>query len=229
MLRTLVNCNGKAIVSNQAECCLQIFENKHVWKKLIFKTRKNSGGVIEVYVSDYQKWIVMEQFNMRSDIKDHGKIYNYFTAMVLLCSDLCLDRNFIGIHHLQHIYPFQVCYDIINKNFETRLSYAFVRLIITLWVDLEFTKIVLPNKIRVWDTLSLVENKIKTNNSTYKYEILKSFITQYIRNIINDESQHIQRTYFVDQNLHKKAVLQLLKKMLEFGFYLKVEETKEII
>jgi len=59
-------------------------------------------------------------------------------------------------------------------------------------------KVVLPNKIRVWDTLSVVENKIKTNNSTYKYEILKSFITQYIRNIINDESQHVQRTYFVD-------------------------------
>ena len=33
----------------------------------------------------------------------------------------------------------------------------------------------------------------------------------------------------MDQNLHKKAVLQLLKKMLEFGFYLEVEETKEII
>jgi len=79
-----------------------------------------------------------------------------------------------------------VCYDIINKNFEIRLSYVFVRLIITLWVDIEFTKIVLPNKIRVWDTLNNQENKIKTNNSTYKYEIIKGFITKYIKKLIND-------------------------------------------
>jgi hypothetical protein len=156
---------------------MQIFENKHIWKKLIFKTRKNSGGIIEVYVPDYETWIAMNSFYRKSDMKDRLKIYNYFTAMILLCSDLCLDRNFTGINHLSQMYPFQVCYDIINKNWETRLSYAFVRLIITLWVDLEFTKIVLPNKIRVWDTLTIQENKIKTNNSTYKYEILKSFIT----------------------------------------------------
>lgn len=99
MLQTLVNCNGKAIVSNQAECCLQIFEHKHVWRKLIFKTRKNSGGIIEVYVPDYSTWIAIEHFYRKSDIKDNLKIYNYFTSMVLLCSDLCLDRNFIEINH----------------------------------------------------------------------------------------------------------------------------------
>ena len=77
MLRVLVNCDGEAIISNQQEIRYQIFDSKRIWKKLIYKSRKNSGGIVEIYVPDYESWIEIQLFEPKSEMKDQGKIFRF--------------------------------------------------------------------------------------------------------------------------------------------------------
>ena len=89
--------------------------------------------------------------------------------MILLYSDLCLDRNEEAITILEKEYSFDLCYEIINNgrsndfeeddidknNYGLTVRHAFTRLMITLWIDRkENTRIILPNRIRIWSKLS---------------------------------------------------------------------------
>jgi len=82
----------------------------------------------------------------------------------------------VAINFLEEEYTFDLCYEIISNgkmedayNFdedETDYGYtvrhAFTRLMITLWIDREEnTKIILPNKIRIWNKLSYAQMSTK--------------------------------------------------------------------
>jgi len=87
--------------------------------------------------------------------------------MILLYSDLCLDRNDEAINILENEYSFELCYEIINNglkddedvhdknDYGLTVRHAFTRLMITLWIDRkENTRIILPNRIRIWSKLN---------------------------------------------------------------------------
>jgi hypothetical protein len=40
-----------------------------------------------------------------------------------------------------------------NTNYDEKLRYAFTKLMTTLWIDRDYIEIVLPNRVRVWNTL----------------------------------------------------------------------------
>jgi len=83
---------------------------------------------------------------------------------------LCLDRNQDAINFLEKEYPFDLCYEIINngsesdfiddrKDYGLKVRNAFTRLMITLWIDRsENIKIILPNRIRIWNKLQFAQN-----------------------------------------------------------------------
>ena len=86
--------------------------------------------------------------------------------MILLYSDLCLDRNEESIAILEKEYSFDLCFEIINNgikedefeddknDYGLTVRHAFTRLMITLWIDREEnTRIILPNRIRIWNRL----------------------------------------------------------------------------
>ena len=87
-------------------------------------------------------------------------------SIIILLSDLCLNRNKEAIEWLEERYEFECIYEIINNGPEVlhedeeRIDYgltvrhAFTRLMITLWIDrTENVKIILPNRIRIWNKL----------------------------------------------------------------------------
>jgi hypothetical protein len=96
--------------------------------------------------------------------------FEYFNSIILLISDLCLDRNQDAINFLEKEYPFDLCYEIINngsandfiddkKDYGLKVRNAFTRLMITLWIDRsENIKIILPNRIRIWNKLQFAQN-----------------------------------------------------------------------
>jgi hypothetical protein len=67
--------------------------------------------------------------------------------MILLYSDLCLDRNEESISILEKEYSFELCFEIINNgikededdidknDYGLTVRHAFTRLMITLWID----------------------------------------------------------------------------------------------
>ncbi len=61
-----------------------------------------------------------------------------------------------------------------------KLRHAFTRLITTLWIDKDFIKFQLPNRIRVWNDLDSHKGLMIGINQTDKFEGLIEFITSYI-------------------------------------------------
>jgi hypothetical protein len=82
--------------------------------------------------------ILLSQFKEESQKReDQGKIYNYFVQMILLLSDLCLERNFTAITPLQTIYTFDQCMTIVRRDdlYDLPMRNAFIRLLTHLWID----------------------------------------------------------------------------------------------
>ena len=120
-------------------------------------------------------------FENRSFDDDKGRLFKYFCAIINLCADLCLDRNFIAMEPLKKLYPYAICYEIISKNlYSMVLRHSFTRLVTTLWIDEKFVKIQLPDRIRVWSKLDQKDVQI---NDVSDFAFLKNFINAYIEEI----------------------------------------------
>ena len=150
ILRALVNCDGEAVVSNQGEISRLLLDNEQTKSALIFNLRK-ANGRIEIQV--YNDWIDLYAFPEISEEKDGGKLLYYFTSMILLLSDLCLDRNFTAISPLSDLYPYELCNEILCGPYDLATRNSFVRLMTQLWIDRDFSEIQLPNKVRIWNQL----------------------------------------------------------------------------
>ena len=121
----------------------------------------------EIHIGVYDTFIPLLDFESRSKDDDKLRLFRYFCAIINLCADLCLDRNITAIHPLQEIYPFNICYNIIKaKTYNMKLRHAFTRLITTLWIDKDFIKCQLPNRIRVWDNLDSHKGMMAGINAT---------------------------------------------------------------
>jgi hypothetical protein len=74
-------------------------------------------------------------------------------------------------------------YDNQEIDYGLTVRHAFTRLMITLWIDRqENTKIILPNKIRIWNKLEYAQTST-TAVDTSKYRRLKDFVEEYIKEI----------------------------------------------
>lgn len=72
--------------------------------------------------------------------------------MVGLMADLCVERNYLAIKQVEHIYDLDSCREIVtNDAYDATLRRAFTTLLTHLWVNREpFQVIALPNYIRLW-------------------------------------------------------------------------------
>jgi hypothetical protein len=97
ILRALVNCDGEAIINNQAEISKEkhglLIEDEEANKVLLLV--KERGEEIQICV--YDIWLPLQDFESRSKDDDKGRLFKYFCAIINLCADLCLDRNLTAI------------------------------------------------------------------------------------------------------------------------------------
>jgi hypothetical protein len=99
--------------------------------------------------------IILKEFRGISEEHDSGKDYNFFLEMLTLCGGLCLGRNYLAIDVLTKTYPLGLCHRIMSSNeYDLGLRKKLSRLVIHLWVDrAPHTKIVLPDRIRIWSEI----------------------------------------------------------------------------
>jgi len=95
---------------------------------------------------------VLSEFKQISEESDNSRNYNFFLAMIGLCSSLCLGRNYLAMDQLVSIYPFNLCHNVMSSSkYDLGLRRRMIRLVIHLWVDkAPHTKLVLPDRIRIW-------------------------------------------------------------------------------
>jgi hypothetical protein len=163
IFRALVNCNEKAIISNQGEISNRLLKDKKVRRKLLY----------EVIPYDNFKKIIVKNAKFPKgknlkDFKDEGenkKAMRYFSEMILLCSDLCLDRNFIAIDVLKREYPFPVCFAILNDKInDMAIRYSFIKLVITLWIDIDISPLISPKTIWIWNDIPVEQDLLKSSS-----------------------------------------------------------------
>ena len=80
-----------AIQKNQKEISKLIFNDPETQKKLVSKLRRTGQNEIQVQIQD-QNWINLKEFEKISN-ENQDNYFDYFVTMILLFSDLCLQRN----------------------------------------------------------------------------------------------------------------------------------------
>ena len=100
--------------------------------------------------------------------------------MLSLYSGLCLGRNYLALEILELLYPYDICYRIISDSkYDLQLRRKMINLMIHLWIDrAPFFKLVLPDRIRVWDEIDNFNDSSlpKTSQNIIKFIPFKRFI-----------------------------------------------------
>ena len=64
----------------------------------------------QIMVQAYNnQWDTLKDFYQLSQGNDDGQFFDFFTKMIELMSDLCLDKNFVAINPLSKRFPYQMC------------------------------------------------------------------------------------------------------------------------
>ena len=214
LLKALINCDGEAMISNQAELSNIILKDKKTKEKLIFPLRLTSKDV-EIYC--YNGYIKLINFKEISQKKDNGIIYNFFCEMIHLLADLCLNKNFLASEELNEIYTFQICFHVLSSNDHDYSSYlrcAFINLTLSLWIEINLGNIIeAPNMIRTWEELGNEENNTfhlgsLRGNNFQSLELLKTCTKNFLVRITEENFQNSKE---VEKNLLTYHFLLLCK------------------
>lgn len=102
--------------------------------KLDKKSNKVSIFVKEGF-SD-EEWVDIERFKEYSEERDHGRLYNYFVALLDLAAELTLDRNYNAIKELESVFPYDaLSKTMMNPRVDSRLRSGSIKVIINLHID----------------------------------------------------------------------------------------------
>lgn len=60
------------------------------------------------------KWIDLAEFPKECEERKND-LYDFFTTLICLLSDLCLDRNFLAIEPLSEYYSYELCFEMMSN------------------------------------------------------------------------------------------------------------------
>lgn len=158
------------------------------------------------------------------------QVAEYFVTQLYLVADLCLDRNYVAINILEPFYEYDMLLTLLkNIQLPHTCKAAVCRVIRCLYVDREpqvATKF--PRYIRTSVALGIENDYIKQAaaeddqeqaNQQYKFALVQKLIAEYL----ND-----------NLDLHRCdelsiEVMQLLKALVEFGFYCTVPQILDVL
>ena len=131
--------------------------------------------------------------------------YDYFISLVKLLADLCHSRNYIAIDYLQDYYNLKLCLKIItDHSYHFDIREAFCGLLKNLWIDVSpFSKIPMPNKIKLWESLTDGIQFPFYPGNVDEYDKLKMFIPDFIDSCLKrDVIKNRKEIKFLDTLLH---------------------------
>ena len=160
--------------------------------------------------------------NKKSDLSEEeqkikqfkNNVGAYVVAQIGLLSEMCLDRNYTVISQLREMYSFDLLLAIIRKrSTPSVLKAASVQLLLNLYIDCDpQTSFTLPRLTKTW---SEVENvgaqpplRSVRDSEKYLFGLLQILISDHVRALNNNR-----------YSKHSLQMLQLLHKLLKFGFY----------
>lgn len=172
-----------------------------------------SSGVPEEMASSIKKL---------GDSKERLSVANYLLAEMFLGAEMCLDRNYVAMHKLDKLFPYDLLVTILKMDVNSSLKAAAIRLLMCLHVDRDpqaSSKI--PCLTRAWTDVKKNEEPqlpFVEPNRRYTFGLIQQMISDQIREMAgnrwNDYCQHM---------------LKMLRAMVEFNFYGSNERIQDII
>lgn len=217
LLRAVCVCDNQPMIVSQGEISLLILNNEEARAKIVFPLR-NRLNIVDIMVSG--EWIDLLSFQKNKESIE----YEFFLSVIELMADLCLNKNFLAINVLKDIYTFEICFLLIsNKKYEPEIRAAFVRLIVTLWIEAEGDILQPLSSIRTWEEIA-GENQTKLiciDKDIKIYDRLKGFINEFLVLVVSEE---YMKGFEKDKNLLTFQILSLLKTITLCGFFKSIEE-----
>lgn len=179
ILRALCICDGRAVIHNQRMLANLLLLNEVTRDTLLVQIKSIEEGPIYVYIKEDESWESLEVF---ARLPHRQRFYSYLLSMVNLLSDICFDRNYLGIEALQAQYPITTCLSILTKNsLPNELRQAFGRLMTNLWINVTpYYKLVLPNPVKTYEGLCDGVHFTHYYGKRIIYDKVKAYIPRYI-------------------------------------------------
>jgi hypothetical protein len=221
-------------------------------------TGRGSVGMqgLDVLVDASESWAEVEHGLSDAQKEAFDKqvsVARYYEEQLLLFAEMCVDRNYIVIEELEKMFPFtQVFNGMQNPHLPLCIRMAFCRLMCSLWVDRHPHHVIqAPAPIRLFSQMNLdvvlgIADKARRRplphflldehdpcrdrpeafyslNDMRKMRLLKYFIQDVMLQVGSQTIGNQPRNRFV------LSVLQLLHKLVRFGFFATAEDIRNFL
>ena len=149
-------------------------------------------------------------------------IAKYFIAEIMLCAEMCMDRNYVAMHKVDTLFSYETLVTILKMNVDDGLKGAAARLLRCLHVDRDpqaSSKI--PVLTRTWSAISKcsdIKLPFVGEGRKYVFGLLQQILSAYI-----DSMQGRNWT------LLSKPMLELHSTLINFNFYGTLERMTDVI
>ena len=149
-------------------------------------------------------------------------IASYFVAEMFLGAEMCMQRNYIGMHKLDPLFPYEMLVTVLKMDVTNNLKSAAVRLLMCQHIDRDpqaQTKI--PALTRAWSDIE------KHDDPQLPYvESARRYMFGIVQQILSDHVKAMAGQKWDDLSQH---MLKLLRTMAEYNFYGTTERMNDVV
>jgi hypothetical protein len=163
-----------------------------------------------------------QKMKKKSTEEQKNAVARYFVAELFLGAEMCLDRNYIAMHRLDDLFPYEVLVTILKLNVSSDLKSAAVRLLMCLHIDRDpqaASKI--PCLTRTWSDIKKNEEPqlpFVDPSRRYTFGLIQQQISDHVRDMTGSSWDELSR-----------HMLKMLRTLIQFNFYGTTERMKDII
>jgi hypothetical protein len=163
-----------------------------------------------------------QKMKKKSTEEQKAAVANYFIAEIFLSAEMCLDRNYIAMHKLDELFPYEVLVTILKIDVSPTLKAAAVRLLMCLHVDRDpQAKSKIPCLTRTWSDIKKNEEPqlpYVDVSRRYTFGLIQELISEHIKDMAGSQWDDLSR-----------HMLKMLRTLIEFNFYGTTERMKDVI
>ena len=201
---------------------LGLFGKLSVNVQELYKSGSNSTTRAVVKTNDTSAHRLALEAKKNHSQMQRDAIAKYFVAQIMLCAEMCMDRNYVAMHKVDTLFSFEVLVTILKLNVDDELKGAAARLLRCQHVDRDpqaSSKI--PVLTRTWSAISKTSD-IKLpfvgDGRKYTFGLIQQILAEYI------ESMHGK-----NWTLLSKPMLELYSTLINFNFYGTLERMQDVI
>jgi hypothetical protein len=149
-------------------------------------------------------------------------VLDYFITELFLAAEMCMDRNYVAMHKLDALFPFDVLLAMVKSDISPQLKSAAVRLLLCLHVDRDpqaGTRI--PCLTRTWSSIAKNETPqlpYVEPERQYVFGIIQVLLSEHVNEMAGRKWHELSR-----------HMLKMLRTLISFNFYGTNDRIRDVI